>query len=147
MQKTNKILWYFERSLSRFLDIYLPNTYPQFYPLVVTLRTFLRINSIFFPFYMDKIMKNTRGLELFTSLSLGCKTCLEKIFFSDLSPGEFCWYKVVSELFQKLHLLISTSQFTTSVIPVSCDPLNLENMELKEKNYKKLSISKTERAF
>ena len=33
---------------------------------------------------MDKIMKNKKGMELVTSLSLSCKTCLEKfLFWSD----------------------------------------------------------------
>ena len=30
---------------------------------------------------MDKIMKNKKGLELVTSPSLSCKTCLEKLLF------------------------------------------------------------------
>ena len=41
---------------------------------------------------MDKIVKNKRGLELITTLSLCCKTWLEKYFFSDLSPGQFWWF-------------------------------------------------------
>ena len=33
---------------------------------------------------MDKIMKNKKGMERVTSLSLSCKTCLEKfLFWSD----------------------------------------------------------------
>ena len=31
--------------------------------------------------FMDKIMKNKWGPELVTSLSMGCKTCLEKFLF------------------------------------------------------------------
>ena len=30
---------------------------------------------------MDKIMKNKKGAELVTSLSLSCKTCLDKFIF------------------------------------------------------------------
>ena len=30
---------------------------------------------------MDKLMKNKKGVELVTSLSLSCKTFLEKFFF------------------------------------------------------------------
>ena len=29
--------------------------------------------------FMDKIMNNKRGLGLVTSLSLGCKTCVERV--------------------------------------------------------------------
>ena len=35
---------------------------------------------------MEKIMENKMDLELVTSLSLGCKTWLEKFIFSDLWP-------------------------------------------------------------
>ena len=54
--------------------------------------------------------------------------------------------KVVSDLFQKLHLVIYASQFII-IIPVSSDTLNLENVERKEKNYKKLNISRMKRPF
>ena len=30
---------------------------------------------------MDKIMKNKKGVELVTSLSLSCKICLDKFIF------------------------------------------------------------------
>ena len=45
-------------------------------PLKNQLHFFLCIQSLF----IDKIIKNKRGLELVTSLSLGCKTCLENFF-------------------------------------------------------------------
>ena len=52
------------------------------------LNFFLCTQSLF----MNKIMKNKSSLELVTSLSLGCKPCLEKFLFSDLSSGQFWWF-------------------------------------------------------
>ena len=33
------------------------------------------------PLFVDKIMEKKRGLELVSSVSLGCKMCFEKFFF------------------------------------------------------------------
>ena len=51
-------------------------------------------------------MKNKRGLELVSSLPLGCKTCLEKMLSGQSQIILMIRYKVLSELFQKLHLII-----------------------------------------
>ena len=57
-------------------------------------------------------------------------------------------YKAILELFQNLHLQIYTSQFMTSqIIPLPFVLLNLERVERKTKNYKKLNISRMKRAF
>ena len=50
---------------------------------------------------------------------------------------------MVSELFQKLNLLIHASRFNVIIITNLSDPFNLETVERKEKNYKKLKISRT----
>ena len=59
---------------------------------------------------MDKIMKNKKGMELVTSLSLSCKTCLEKFLF---------W----------------------------SDPLNLETVERKGKNWQNIQYTKNKKSF
>ena len=52
------------------------------------------------------------------------------------------------ELFQKLHLLFYANLFMTSnIIPLSFVLLNLESVERKGKNYKKLNTSRMKRAF
>ena len=52
------------------------------------------------------------------------------------------------ELFQKLHLQIYTGQIMTSqIIPLPFVLLYLESVERKGKNYKRLNISRTKRAF
>ena len=81
-------------------------------------------------------MKNKRDLRLATNLSLGCKMCSEEFFSSDLSPGQ-C--KVVSELFQKFTFAnLCKPIHNVIIIPVSSDPLNLETVERKEKNLRKI---------
>ena len=49
-------------------------------PLKSQLNFFISSQSLFMDF-MDKVMKNTMCLELATSPSMGCKTCLEKFLF------------------------------------------------------------------
>ena len=56
-------------------------------------------------------------------------------------------YKGVFELFQKSHMQIYASQFTTLyIIPLTFVLLTLESKE-REKNTKILNISRTKRAF
>ena len=64
---------------------------------------------------MDKIIKNKRGLELVTGHSSGYKTSSEKFLYKlyIIWPSLMIQYKVVFELFQKLHLQIYASQFMT----------------------------------
>ena len=42
--------------------------------------------------FMGKAMKNRKGLKLVTNLPSGCKTHLERSFFSYLSPRQFSWF-------------------------------------------------------
>ena len=57
-------------------------------------------------------------------------------------------YKADFELFPKLNLQIYASQFMASlIIPLPFVLLHLESVERKGKNYKKLNISRTKRAF
>ena len=52
------------------------------------------------------------------------------------------------KLFQKLNLLIYASQFMTfKIVPLSFVLLNLESVEMKEKNYKNLSIFRSKKPF
>ena len=62
---------------------------------------------------MDKIIKRKRGQELVTSCSSGYKTSSEKFLYQlcIIWPSLMMDYKVVFELFQKLHLQIYASQF------------------------------------
>ena len=81
---------------------------------------------------MDKIIKNKRALELATSHSSGHKTSSEKFLYLlyIIWPSLMIWFKVVLELFQKLHLQIYASQFMTSRInPLPFVVLNLESLE------------------
>ena len=65
---------------------------------------------------MDKVIKNKRGLELVTSWSSGHETSSEKLLYK----LDIVWtnlmmsYKVVFELFQKLHPQIYTRQLIKS---------------------------------
>ena len=55
-------------------------------------------------------------------------------------------YKVIFELFQKLHLQIYGNQFMASyIIPLPFVLLNLECVERKGKNYKNLNISREQK--
>ena len=69
-------------------------------------------------------------LDLVITLYLRCKTWANLMI----------QYKVLSELFKKLHLLISVSQVTTSIISFSSNPMDLESAERKGSNYKNLNI-------
>ena len=67
---------------------------------------------------------------------------------SNALSDQVWWCNMVSELFQKLHLQISASKFMTSyIIPLPFVLLNLESVERKGKNYKKLNISRMKSAF
>ena len=56
--------------------------------------------------------------------------------------------EAVFKLFQKLHLQVYASQFMASlIIPRPFVLLNLESLERKGKNYKKINISRTKRVF
>ena len=88
------------------------------------LNFFLCTQSLF----MNKIMKNKSSLELVTSLSLGCKPCLEKFLFSDLSPGQF-----FDDLIQrgfwvilKIAIVNLCKPIHDIIIPASSHPRNLE---------------------
>ena len=81
---------------------------------------------------MDKPIKNKRALELVTSHSSGYKTSSEKVFYCLCinRPSLMLYYKAVFELFQKLHLLIYPSQFTTTqIISLPFVLWNLEHVE------------------
>ena len=78
-------------------------------------KKFLKVNFIFFfvnppPFYGHNYKKQ-RDLKIVTSFSSGCKIVQKKIPFRQFSCS---YFEVVSELFQKLYLLIHASQFTVS---------------------------------
>ena len=94
-------------------------------------------------FLMENIMKK----KLVTSSSSNYRTSLTKFLFwwCITWPSLMMKYKAVSELFQKLHLLIYASQFMISqIISLWFLLLNLENVETKEK-ITKLWISQEQR--
>ena len=76
--------------------------------------------------------------ELVINLSTGCKTCLHNFFsviyhlgnFDDLIPSGF--WVIPRITFGNLCKPICD----VIIIPVSSDPLNLENVERKERNFK-----------
>ena len=67
-------------------------------------------------FFMDKVIKNKRSLELVTSRFSGHETSSEKILYSlyIIWPSLMMSCKTVFELFQKLHLQIYAGQFMAS---------------------------------
>ena len=72
------------------------------------LTLFFLVNPL--PFYGHNYKKQ-RDLKIVTSFSSGCKIVQKKIPFRQFSCS---YFEVVSELFQKLYLLIHASQFTVS---------------------------------
>ena len=82
-------------------------------------------------------MKNKKGLEPGTSLSLDWKRCLKK------TPSVVYYLGNFDDLIQSDTVLFDTlilCYLCNPFISVSSDPLNLETVK-KEKKYKKLNIS------
>ena len=93
--------------------------------------------------FMDDIMKNTRDLKVVNSLSLNCKTSLEKLFCSYLdSSNHFCsnhldsFYDLMHNGFwgiPKITFANLSKPIRNIIIPFSSDTFSQENVERKGK--------------
>ena len=98
--------------------------------------------------FMDKIMKNKRGLELATSLSLGCKTFRKIPFFVIFHLSNFDGLIQSSFwVIPKIIFNLCKPFYNVIIIPVLFDPLNLETVENKEEKGKTMNILRTKIIF
>ena len=125
MQETLLKIRYFERGLSK--------------------KPFKKLHPV--PFYGQDYEKEKGYGNSYESL-LRSKICSEKSLFSNLSTGQFWWFRSGFWVILKITFAnLSKPIYDVIIIPVSSDPLNMETVERKGIKYKKLNISRTKRAI